>query len=118
MNKPTVVCGIFLLAALLAGVGTVQANVGVGGWSLRANGQLLHNFQYSGSCPVDLQFGWGLRSPRPVTATYSFVRSDGGHSSASQTVNLSNSSQAVLVYYDWHLGAKTPDLLISAVGSN
>jgi len=57
---------------------------------------------------VDLEFGWGVLSTGPATVTYSFVRSDGGHSSASQTANLPNANQSVPIYYDWHLGANTP----------
>jgi hypothetical protein len=108
MNKHKVACGIFLLAAMLAMAHTAQADVRVGGYSLRANGQVAQGFQYSGPCPVDLKFGWGVIGTEPTTVTYSFVRSDGGHSSASETAELPNANQSVPIYTDWHLGANTP----------
>jgi hypothetical protein len=82
--------------------------VRVGGSSLRANGQLAQGFQYTGSCPVALKFGWGLIGTGPTAVTYTFARSDGGHQTNSPTVDLPNANQSVPVYYDWQLGANTP----------
>jgi hypothetical protein len=82
--------------------------VRVGGWSLRANGQVAQGFQYTGACPVDLKFGWGVLGTAPTPVTYSFVRNDGGHSSSSQSTNLPAANQSVPIYDDWHLGANTP----------
>jgi hypothetical protein len=79
----------------------------VGGWSLRANGELAKDFQYTGPCPVDLKFGWGVLTTAPTTATYSFVRSDGGQSSSPQSTSLPAANTSVPIYYDWHLGANT-----------
>jgi len=82
--------------------------VRVGGDSLRANGQVAQGFQYTGSCPVNLQFGWGLISTGPTTVNYRFVRNDGGHSSSVQSVNLPQANRSVPVYEPWRLGANTP----------
>lgn len=82
--------------------------VRVGGESLRANGQVAQGYQYSGSCPVNLQFGWGLIGTGPTTVNYHFVRNDGGHSSSSQRVYLPQANRSVPVYEPWRLGANTP----------
>ena len=71
--------------------------VRVGGDSLRANGQVAQGFQYTGSCPVSLQFGWGLIGTGPTTVNYRFVRNDGGHSSSVQSVNLPQANRSVPV---------------------
>jgi len=86
---------------------TAAPSVRVGGWSLRANGQVAQDFKYTGSCPVDLKFGWGLVATAPTTVKYTFVRSDGGHQSSSMTVNIPAANQSVPIYYDWNLGANT-----------
>lgn len=82
--------------------------VRVGGQSLRANGQIANGSQYYGSCPVDLQFSWGLISAAPETITYSFRRSDGGHSNEAQSANLRGANQSMPIYDEWRLGANTP----------
>jgi len=87
----------------------VGPTVRIGGWSLRANGEVAKAFQYTGACPVDLKFGWSVLGTAPTTATYSFVRSDGGHSSSSQSINLPTANQSGFIYYDWHLGANTAE---------
>ncbi|MGB9406505.1 MAG: hypothetical protein WCA89_03150 [Terracidiphilus sp.] len=92
----------------LASVSLIAQSVRVGGSSLRANGQVAQGFQYTGSCPVDLKFGWGLISTGPTVVTYRFVRNDGGHSSNSQSVNLPQGNRSVPVYDEWHLGANKP----------
>jgi hypothetical protein len=82
--------------------------VRIGGESLRANGEVAKGFQYTGSCPVNLQFGWGLIGTGPTTVNYRFVRNDGGHSTNSQSVNLPQANRSVPVYETWRLGANTP----------
>lgn len=86
----------------------VGASVRVGGWALMANGELARGFQYTGSCPVALKFDWGVIATAPTTATYSFVRSDGGHSTSSRSVDLPQANHSVSIFDDWHLGANTP----------
>ena len=98
----------FLIVAFLGVTATSSATVRVGGSSLRANGQLAQGFQYTGSCPVALKFGWGVIGTAPTMLTYTFVRSDGGRQTSSATVNLPNANQSVPIYYDWQLGANTP----------
>jgi hypothetical protein len=79
----------------------------VGGYSLRANGQVAQGFQYTGSCPVDLKFGWGLIGTRQAVVSYRFDRSDGGQTTKTERVDLPKANQSVPVYYDWQLGANT-----------
>ncbi len=81
------------------------AGVRIGGSSLRANGQVAQNYEYSGPCPVELKFGWGVIASSPSSVTYTFTRSDGGHSSTPQTVDLSQPNRSTPIYDEWHLGA-------------
>ena len=106
-------CKIAIIVGILLCLGAVSlraqnASVRIGGSSLRANGQIAQGFQYSGPCPVDLKFGWGLIGSRPTTASYHFERSDGGRSSGAQSVNLPGTGHSVPVYNDWRLGANSP----------
>ena len=87
--------------------GTDNAVVRIGGESLRANGQLVQGFQYTGPCPVELVFGWGVIGTEPTTIDYWFVRSDGGQSARSQTVDLPQANRSVPVYERWRLGANS-----------
>ncbi len=99
---------VFSVASVL-GIGQVaHAGVRIGGSSLRANGQVAEGYQYSGPCPVDLKFGWGVIASAPTGMTYTFSRSDGGHSSTSQTVDLSQPNRSMPIYDEWRLGANTP----------
>ena len=99
---------IFPLAVIIAMAGTAHADIHIGGWSLWANGQLARDFQYTGSCPVDLKFDWGVVSTEPVTATSSFLRSDGGHSSTSPSFDLPGGGRSLPITEEWRLGANTP----------
>jgi hypothetical protein len=93
---------------MLVVMGHAQADVRVGGESLRANGQVVPDFEYAGPCPVNLRFGWGLIGTEPATLAYSFLRSDGGHSSARNIGSIHAANQSAPIYYDWRLGAPTP----------
>ncbi len=99
---------VFSVVYVLAMGQTALAGVRIGGSSLRANGQVAEGYQYSGPCPVDLKFGWGVIGTQPTEVTYSFVRSDGGHSSGARSAILSRANQSVPIYDDWRLGANTP----------
>jgi hypothetical protein len=97
-----------LAASVLTGLFAVNqaayAGVRIGGSSLRANGEVAQNYEYSGSCPVDLKFGWGVIPTSSTAVTYTFTRSDGGHSSSSQTTELQG-NRSTAIYDEWHLGA-------------
>ncbi|MGA2572028.1 MAG: hypothetical protein ABSF23_16085 [Terracidiphilus sp.] len=108
MRKLAVAAVLWFCVLLVAGPARAQSPVRVGGESLRANGQLAQGFQYTGSCPVELQFGWGLISDRPTEIAYTFARSDGGHQSSSTFSRLPQAGRSVPVYYTWNLGANTP----------
>jgi hypothetical protein len=98
----------FSVVVFFAVAATASSSVRVGGWSLRANGELAQGFQYSGSCPVALKFGWGVIGTAPTTMQYTFVRSDGGRSTTPLTAALPAPNHSVPIYYDWQLGANTP----------
>ena len=105
-HRTAMVYGFILLAGIALVIkAAVPASVRVGGSSLRVNGQVTPGHQYSGPCPVDLKFGWGLIATEPTTATYSFTRSDGGHP-PSGSVELP-AGRSKPVYLDWRLGANT-----------
>jgi hypothetical protein len=94
---------VFLFSELTHAQGPVR----VGGESLRANGQIARGFQYTGSCPVELQFGWGLISDRPTDIAYTFTRSDGARQGNSTFTRLPEPGRSYPVYYTWTLGANT-----------
>ncbi|HEY6374798.1 MAG TPA: hypothetical protein VIX90_04660 [Edaphobacter sp.] len=96
--------------SVLAVSQVAQAGVRVGGSSLRANGQIAEGYQYSGPCSVDLKFGWGVIADCLVAHGHDLYisRSDGGHSSTSRTVDLSQPNRSMPIYDDWRLGANTP----------
>ena len=96
---------MFGILICLGSVSLMAQDIRVGGWSLRANGNVVQGFHYTGSCPVDLKFGWGVISNRPREVGYRFERSDGGHSSRHESVNLQGHGHSTPVYYDWQLGA-------------
>ena len=84
------------------------ARVRVGGSAFSVNGQLERSHQYTGRCPVDLKFDWGVIATEPTPVTYSFMRSDGGHSSGSKIIELPQANRSVPILEEWHLGANTP----------
>jgi hypothetical protein len=95
------------LTILMVTAAVAHAGVRIGGSAFSANGLLARDYQYTGSCPVNLKFDWGVISTEPTTATYSFVRSDGGHSSTSQSIELPNANRSVPIIDEWNLGANT-----------
>ncbi len=106
--KPNHLSRLFLLLVGCSVLAVMaNASVRIGGASLRANGQLAQGFQYSGSCPVALKFGWGVISDEPTTIQYTFVRSDGGHQTNSLSANLQGGGRSTPIYDDWQLGANT-----------
>ncbi len=108
MRKFTVLAVLCLCVSLVSEFARAQSPVRVGGESLRANGQIAQGFQYTGSCPVELVFGWGLISDRPTEIAYTFTRSDGAHQSNSTFARLDQPGRSYPVYDTWTLGANTP----------
>jgi hypothetical protein len=82
--------------------------VRVGGSSLLVGGQIARGFQYTGSCPADLEFHFGVIGTGPTPVTYTFTRNDGGHSNSTQTIDLPNGNQSVPIIDHWRLGANSP----------
>jgi hypothetical protein len=93
----------------LGSLSLMAQTVRIGGESLRANGEVARGFQYTGPCPVDLQFGWGLVSTGPTAVNYHFARNDGGHSTNPQSVFIPQANRSVPVYEKWRLGANKPE---------
>ena len=106
IRSPRVVSCV--LAIMIVLLGAAHASVRIGGWAFTANGQVERDYQYTGSCPVDLKFDWGVISTEPVEITYSFVRSDGGHSSSPQHRSLPGANRSEPILDEWRLGANTP----------
>jgi hypothetical protein len=104
-SASVVVICLFLSTACL--VAQRNASVRIGGSSLRANGQIAQRYQYTGPCPVDLKFGWGVIATAPTSVTYRFTRSDGGQSQ-SFSAELPQAERSVPLYDDWRLGANIP----------
>ena len=99
---------VFGILICLGSVSLMAQTVRVGGASLRANGNIAQGFHYTGSCPVNLKFGWGLIGTRRTEVTYRFDRNDGGHTTKTERVDMPQANHSVPVYYDWQLGANTP----------
>lgn len=95
---------VFSRVLLIALTGTGRASVRIGGASLSPNGQIAQNFQYVGYCPVNLKFDWSVISTEPTSITYSFRRSDGGHSSTS-TASSPGANRSMPILDEWSLGA-------------
>ncbi len=107
LGKPILTSLLLCAGGLAATLGSAQASVRVGGWSLTADGQIVQGFNYTGHCPANLKFAWGVIGNAPDTVAYSFTRSDGAHSGPKEA-NLPKANQSVPVYEEWHLGAPTP----------
>ena len=98
-----------LLFALIAGVtAPASAAVRIGGESFFVNGQLDRSHQYAGPCPVTLKFDWGVIADQPTVVNYTFVRSDGGHSTQVRTLDLPQPNRSHPIVDEWRLGANTP----------
>ncbi len=106
-GRPLLIRWLLCSGGLALTLGSAQASVHVGGWSLTADGQIVPGFNYTGHCPANLKFGWGLIGNAPGSVAYVFKRSDGAQAAPKQT-NLPQANQSVPVYDEWHLGATTP----------
>ena len=70
-----------LLVGLLALTTALYGAMRIGGWSFAVNGQVARNYQYTGGCPVDLTFDWGVINSNPAAITYWTSRNDNARSS-------------------------------------
>ena len=93
-----------LLIAVLAMATALYGAVRIGGWSFAANGQVARDRQYTGACPVDLKFDWGVISTQPSVITYWTARNDGARSSP-KSINHPGGNRSIPIVVDWHLGA-------------
>jgi hypothetical protein len=107
---------IKLIPLLLAGVcslaSAAMADIRVGGAALTMNGEPPSGgrhkggYQYTGSCPVELKFDWGIVSTDPGDLVYSFVRNDGGQSKPVQA-SLPGGNRSSPILDGWTLGANS-----------
>jgi hypothetical protein len=95
------------VAGLCAVAVTAFAAVRIGGSAFSANGQLARDYQYTGACPVELKFDWGVIGTEASTVVYTTSRNDGA-STAPRSINLPASNRSVPVITTWRLGANTP----------
>ena len=105
-NKFACAAGICLCLAIVSQIAHSQT-VRIGGWALTNNGQIVKNFVYTGACPVQLQFAWGVLSTAPTEIKYHFERSDGAHAPSGQK-NLPRANTSEDVITTWDLGANIP----------
>jgi hypothetical protein len=112
LNKATDSKWILLVLAGLCSLPAVaMAEIHLGGQSFTANGEppphrKAGGYQYTGSCPVNLQFDWGIVSSDPVDVVYSFERNDGGQAKPAR-IALPGSGQSTPIHDGWSLGANT-----------
>jgi len=85
----------------------LNAGVRVGGSAFSANGQLARDHQYTGACPVDLKFDWGVIGTQAAEVVYTTSRSDGA-TGPSRSIVLPAPNRSVPVITTWRLGANTP----------
>lgn len=106
-GEPRWIRWILSVGAMALIGGGAQAGVHVGGWSLTADGHIVPGFNYTGHCPANLRFSWGLIGSAPGPVSYVFNRSDGAQAAGKETA-LPQANRSVPVYDEWHLGAATP----------
>jgi len=101
-----------VLASLCSLPLAAMADIRLGGSSFAANGEPAsgvrpkRGYQYTGSCPVDLKFDWGVVSTDPTDVVYSFSRNDGGQSKPAQS-SVPGGDQSFSIVDGWSLGANS-----------
>jgi hypothetical protein len=95
-----------------------SATVAIRGNSMTGNGKVLSggternpndfDFDYKGSCPVNLKFEWSILPTAPTEIKYKIDRSDNAQS-ASKTMNAPKANTSVYVMDYWKLGANTAE---------
>jgi hypothetical protein len=96
-----------LAVALLALAATLFGAVRIGGSAFSTNGQLARDHQYTGGCPVDLAFDWGVIDSSPSAITYWTSRNDGARSNP-RSINHPGGNRSIPIVEHWHLGANNP----------
>lgn len=92
---------------LLAMAVALSAGVRIGGSAFSANGQLARDHQYTGACPVELKFDWGVIGTGATEVVYTTTRSDGA-TGPSRSIVLPAPNRSTPVISTWRLGANTP----------
>lgn len=101
------------IALVLAGLCSLppaaSAQIRLGASSFSANGEVTSGgrpkagYRYTGPCPVDLRFEWGIISTDPTDMVYSFARNDGGQSKPART-SMPGGDRSFPVVDGWRLG--------------
>jgi len=107
LNLRTLSFSLLLVALLLSLAVTLCAAVRIGGSAFSANGQLARDHQYTGGCPVELKFDWGVVGSQPSTIVYRTTRSDGAQSST-RSVQHPGGNRSMPIIEHWRLGAPNP----------
>jgi|SRR5579884_957671 len=94
------------LLALATLTPKVGAAVRIGGSSFSANGQIARDYQYTGACPVDLKFDWGVQDTSRSSIAYSITRSDGPR--ITRSLNHPGGNRSVPIADHWRLGNNSP----------
>jgi len=97
---------LLIPAGLLAAATVAFAAVRIGGSAFSANGQLARDYQYTGACPVELKFDWGVIGTEASTVTYTTSRNDGART-APRSINLPAGNRSVPVITTWTLGTNS-----------
>ena len=96
-----------VLAALSILAASLYGAIRIGGWAFSANGQLARDFQYTGGCPVNLKFDWGVIDSQPGTIVFQTTRNDGAQV-APRSINHPGGNRSIPIVENWRLGANTP----------
>jgi hypothetical protein len=96
-----------LLIGLLVLSTALYGAMRIGGWSFAVNGQVARNFQYTGGCPADLTFDWGVINSSPAAISYWTTRNDGARSTP-RSINHPGGNRSIPIMEHWHLGANNP----------
>lgn len=94
------------LLALFALVTVLYGAVRIGGSSFAVNGVPTRDHQYTGACPVDLTFDWGVISTEPAVINYWTSRNDGAESGMKSIDHPGGRSIPIMEH--WRLGANKP----------
>ncbi|HKE28795.1 MAG TPA: hypothetical protein VKB88_40875 [Bryobacteraceae bacterium] len=93
--------GLWVMSAALYGA------MRIGGSSFAVNGQVARDHQYTGGCPVDLTFDWGVINSDPTAISYWTSRNDNAHSNP-RSLNHPGSNRSMPIMEHWRLGANNP----------
>jgi len=95
---------VVIPVAFLVFAATLLAAIRIGGSAFSVNGQLARDHQYTGGCPVDLKFDWGVVSSDPGPISYMTTRNDGARSGP-RSLDHPGGNRSIPIVEHWRLGA-------------